>query len=98
MNDPARMTEQQLYRHIWSTGGLDQNRTDRLVERFAAAARFLVDQIEMDGWQWGDNFLREYVRCAFGAQFTNTISPYILELLFRRHPRFAKYKAGGTLL
>lgn len=61
---------------------------DQLVRAFAAAARFLIDKCEHEGWHWSSNFLREYVRCATSLQFSNTRSPDILRLLMQRHPEF----------
>jgi hypothetical protein len=41
--------------------------------------------------------MREHAGCAFGAVFTNSISPYINELVFRKYPQFQKYKNGADL-
>jgi hypothetical protein len=73
--------------------GCDKRRADNLVELFHKAAMFLADKIENEGWKWRSNYLREHVGCAYGAEFTNTLSPYVLELMFRQYPDLRKYES-----
>jgi hypothetical protein len=95
MNNAREMSTADIYRHL-RTHKFDSRRTDHLVDDFDRAAKFLRHKIEHDGWKWRSNYLREHAGCAFGAQFTNTVSPYILELLFRKVPMWRKYDEGGS--
>ena len=92
-NNPATMTTKQIYSHL-ATLRYPPSRADRLVELFAKAAGYLVDKIENEKWMWRDNYMREHAGCSFGAEFSNSISPYINELVFRKYPKFQKYKNG----
>jgi hypothetical protein len=89
-NDPRTMSVADIYRHL-RTLQCDERRADNLVRLFHRAALFLVAKIENEGWKWRSNYLREHAGCALGAKFTNTISPYINELLFRQHPHLRTY-------
>jgi hypothetical protein len=81
-----------IYRHLKYLK-FSQSRADRLVGLFHQAALYLVERIEKAGWpKWRNNYLREHVGCAFGEEFTNTSSPYIVELMFRKHPGLRKYE------
>ena len=79
------MSTPDIYLHL-SGAGFDKARADRLVDLFYRAAVFLVNIIENHGWKWRANYMREHAGCASGAQFTNTVSPYINELVFRKYP------------
>jgi hypothetical protein len=92
MTKIAQMTDLAIHRFLM-TERCDMRRAEHLVEHFRKAAVFLVSKIETDGWHWRSNYLREHAGCAFGAQFTNTLSPYINELLFRQYPVYRKYAA-----
>lgn len=70
---------------------------DQLVEAFAEAAIFLRNKCENSRWRWSSNFLREYVRCAYGYSFTNTRSPTILRLVKERYPELRSWIGTGTL-
>lgn len=68
-------------------------RADNLVELFAKSATVEVENIKTGIFKrWRDNYMREHAGCAFGAKFTNTISPMINELVFRKYPQFRKYE------
>lgn len=64
---------------------------ERLEEGFFRAALFLRDMMDMHGWVWTSNFLREYVRAAFDFQFTNNKSPGMLRKVRRAHPELRPY-------
>jgi hypothetical protein len=66
----------------------------KLVEKFYQSALFLKERMELDGWTWSWNYLREHARCALGARFTNTVSPEILTALRKAHPEIAHYEDG----
>jgi len=89
--DRTGHTLEELYQEAF-TLGFDKRRVDRLVDHFEIAVKFLVHKIDTEGWMWRDNYLREHVGCAFRTGFTNTVSPIILELLFRRYPQWRKYR------
>jgi hypothetical protein len=91
MNNPSTMTTTEIYRHL-RTLKFDQRRANHLVAQFHRAALFLAERVKSDGWKWRNNYLREHVGCAFGTQFTNSVSPYIMELLFRQYPQFREYE------
>jgi len=59
---------------------------ERLEEGFYKAALFLKDMMEKHGWVWTSNFLREYVRSAFGFEFGNSKSPRMLRKVRSSHP------------
>lgn len=63
----------------------------QLVRAFYRAALFLKHRIETQGWVWSSNYLREHVRCATNARFTNSLSPEILREVIRQHPELAAY-------
>lgn len=63
----------------------------QLEQAFYIAALFLKNKVERRGWVWTSNFLREYVRAAFGFKFTNTKSPRILRKILRAHPELRPY-------
>jgi hypothetical protein len=90
-NNARNMTTEAIYRYLRLEVRFDTRRTDRILEPWYQAALFLVAKIKSAGWKWRDNFLREYVACALGEGFTNTISPYVTELMFRQHPELRKY-------
>jgi hypothetical protein len=69
----------------------------RCVNEFHLAAQFLIFKMKNDGWCWSSNFLREYVRCAYCEEFSNSDSPTILRELRRQHPELASYIDIGTL-
>lgn len=95
MNDPRTMSIAEIYRHLHAACQCSARRADQLAELFHRSAKYLIDKIEREHWRWRDNYLREHAGCAFGAQFTNTMSPYINELVFRRYPDVAKYRHGN---
>lgn len=69
---------------------------EQLVRAFAAAAYFLKDKCEREGWHWTSNFLREYVRAAFAYQFSNTRSPEILRRVASQHADLKEWIEVGT--
>lgn len=72
--------------------------SDEQLERaFTAAATFLKDRCEREGWQWTSNYLREHVRAAFGYRFSNTRSPAILRMVKQRHPELRQWIETSTL-
>src|SRR5262252_6152295 len=88
------LTVEELYAAIWEKSGNKYNRrfVDQLVEYFRQSAVYLVHRIETENWKWRDNYLREHAGCAYRAKFTNTVSPYVLEMFFRRNPQYQKYR------
>lgn len=95
MNNVRTMKTTDIYRHL-RTLQCDSRRADRLVALFHRSAIFLVDKVQREGWKWRTNYLREHAGCAFGATFTNTLSPYINELLFRQYPDLRRYENTDT--
>jgi hypothetical protein len=66
----------------------------RLAPLFYEALLFLKDQLEHRGWEKASsNYLREHVRCRFGASFTNTISPRVLRIVRHEHPELQHFIA-----
>jgi hypothetical protein len=82
-----------IYRYL-DTIGYNASRTDHIKKLFHHSALVLVDRIKNDGWKWRINFLREHAGCESGVSFTNSISPYIYELIFREHPGLRVYEEG----
>lgn len=64
---------------------------DQLERAFYIAALFLKDKVEKHGWVWTSNLLREYVRSAFGFEFSNSKSPRMLRMVRRAHPELRPY-------
>ncbi len=91
MNDFSAMTTVQIYQDLRMKHGYGARRVDRLVEAFHQAGLFLLDKIESSGWKWRNNYMREHAGCAFGAEFTNTCSPQINELVFRKLPELRRH-------
>lgn len=80
-----------IYQHL-NTLRYSARRVEVLIELFHNSAVFLISKMKNDEWKWETNYLREHARCAFGASFTNPISPCIYELLFRKYPALRAYK------
>jgi hypothetical protein len=94
MKNPRKMPTADIYRHLELRLNCTASRADHLAKLFYQAAMFLIHKIKYENWQWRNNYLREYARCALRASFTNIISPYINELMFRQHPGLRIYDAG----
>jgi hypothetical protein len=90
------MTTAGIYRHLESRLGCSASRADHLAKLFYQAAMFLIHKIKYENWRWRNNYLREHAGCALGAVFTNTLSPYINELMFRQHPGLRIYDTSSN--
>jgi hypothetical protein len=63
-----------------------------LAPLFYEALLYLKDQMENRGWRKASsNYLREHVRCRFGASFTNTLSPRVLRIVRFEHPELGHF-------
>jgi hypothetical protein len=69
---------------------------EQLVRAFSAAAHFLKDKCEREGWHWSSNFLREFARCSTTLQFANARSPTILRMVKDRYPELRGWIEIGT--
>jgi hypothetical protein len=64
----------------------------KLVKAFRNAALFLIDKIERGGWKkFSSNYLREHVRCRYGLEFGNEVSPLVLREVRKQCPQLAPY-------
>lgn len=64
----------------------------KLVKAYRNAALFLIDMIENHGWKkFSSNYLREHVRCRYGLEFGNEISPEVLREVLKLCPQLASY-------
>jgi hypothetical protein len=73
------------------------NYEERLIGAHYQAARFLMEKCKSERWFWSSNFLREYVRCSTGLQFSNSRSPEILRTLKERYPEIKHWIATAAL-
>lgn len=97
MKNYRAMTDAQIYQDMLkeSEGTVPAQRADYILKLFHESALFLVARIENDGWKkWRVNYLREHTGCALGEMATNTVSPHINELFFRRYPVFRNYESS----
>ena len=71
----------------------------KLVGAYYEATLWLIDQIKHHGWHhWSADFLCEYARARYAYEFSDSLSPLILDEMLRQHPhlkRWFKEEAGG---
>jgi hypothetical protein len=91
MRDFSTMSDKDIYAFLEGEG-FPRRSVERLIDDFMAGGQALADAIKTQGAEWRDNFMREWAGCFRHARFTNTISPAINELVFRRHPGLRKLK------
>src|SRR5262245_36127414 len=96
MKNWSRMPTDRIYRELASPSdgshGYDRRFVEHLVDAYAAAGNFLAHAIKSEGAEWSDNFMREWARCFRHIKSSNTASPGINELVFRKYPHLRKCK------
>jgi hypothetical protein len=74
-------------RDVWERYAKTPGRQEKIIQAFCAGARFQLSQMQTDAhWKYVENFNREYARCKYHLEYSNTISPIVHEEVLRRIP------------